>query len=228
MTDSRPAEEQATPTGWTVGLSLTGAAVLFLVLRLLAVSKYDWRLAFSMAGTIGIDDVPRMVIGTLMADPRLVGVVLAVLLPATLIHQIGLGRLGWDSIGTMAALLIVALATVALVSTYHLWWVLALATAVGALLALPLLLWRRHPTARRFDWLVDHTSVLMLAAAFILAATVGVPWVSLERIETPTATIHGYVLENPPGFLKILTEDRREITIINTTEVQSRTEIPPE
>lgn len=228
MTDSKQPDDEGVPTGWAVGLSLTGAAVLFLALRLLAVSKYDWHLAFSIAGTIGVDDVPRMVIGTLMADPRLVGVILAVLLPTTIIHQVGLGRPSWNGVGTMAALIIVALSTVALVGTYQFWWVPAMALTVGVLLTVPLVAWRRDPKARRFEWLIDHTSVLMLLAALILAATVRVPWVPLERIDIHTGTLHGYVLENPPGFLKVLLDDSREITIVNSTDVRSRTEIPPD
>ncbi|WP_147288789.1 hypothetical protein [Nocardia mexicana] len=195
--------------GWRAGLSLTGAALLFLALRLLAVSHYDWRLAFSIAGTIGLGDVPRIIVATLMADPHLVGVVLAVLLPATVLHQASLGRPNWNSLGTMAALVVVAVFTIALVGTYRMWWVPALAVLIGAILATPLLVWRRDPKARRFEWLLDHTSVLMILAALALAATIQVPWVPLERIDTHTGTLQGYVLENPARLREITPRTRR-------------------
>jgi len=94
------------------GLSATGVAGLFLLLRLFAITDYDWNAAFSVVGTLGLDDVVPMVIGTLMASPLLGGIALAVLLPEAVVRQIRLGRPSWTTAGNLAWLVTVALFTV--------------------------------------------------------------------------------------------------------------------
>ncbi|MFC4376564.1 hypothetical protein ACFO5K_20935 [Nocardia halotolerans] len=211
------------------GLSATGVAGLFLLLRLFAVTDYNWNAAFSVAGALGIDDVAAMVIGTLMASPVLGGIALAVLLPEALIHQIRLGRPRWTNAGNLAWLIVVLLFTVSLLWTFRLWWVLGVAAVVGAALYLLLRAGKKDPEGSRFaHWFVTSSALIVTLAALILAATVQVPWVALEHIHTEHGLVKGYVLENPPGYLKVLLDAEREIVIIDTADVTGREEIDPE
>ncbi|MGW4533370.1 hypothetical protein ACWEOI_20705 [Nocardia sp. NPDC004340] len=212
---------------WATGLSLTGAAVLFVVLRLFAVADYDWVRAASVADTIGLDDASRMVFGTMMADPTVTGVVLAVLVPASLSHQWRLGKPSFRTAGNLVMLIIVLLFAVVLLATYRLWWLLIIAGVVGALMIVLQAKGHRDAQGRRFALFVMHrTGLVAILALLVTAAIVRVPWAPLERIETRGGTIMGYVLENPPGFLKVLTDDEREILIIDIDQVRSREEIP--
>src|SRR5690349_17205437 len=60
------------------GSALTGAAVLFVLLRLLAVSHYDWHTAFALLHTLELDDAPGLFLGTFMADDRISTVLLMI------------------------------------------------------------------------------------------------------------------------------------------------------
>lgn len=214
---------------WSKGLSLTGAAVLFVVLRLFAVSDYDWVRAASVADTIGLDDAPRMVLATLMAEPKVTAVVLAVLVPVTLSHQWRLGKPSFQNAGNLAMLIIVVLFGTVLLITYRLWWMLIIVGVVGALVIALQARARRDPEGRLFAVSVLHRSgVVAILAMLAAAAIVRMPWAPLERIETRDGTVIGYVLENPPGFLKVLTDDDREIVIIGIDHVRSRREIQAE
>ncbi|MFE1594556.1 hypothetical protein [Nocardia sp. NPDC058705] len=211
------------------GLSATGLAVLFLLLRLFAVTDYDWNSAFSIAGTIGVDDVVAMVVGTMMASPVLGGVALALLLPTAVIHQLRLGRPSWTNAGNLTWLMTVSLFTVALLWTYRLWWVLGAAALIGLILYVLFRLGRRDPEGASFEhWFLRSSAVIVTCAAMTLAAIVQDPWVSLEHIQTKNGLIEGYVMENPPGFLKVLTEADREIIIVDTADITGREEIDPE
>lgn len=212
---------------WSKGLSLTGAALLFMVLRLLAVSHYDWRRASSIAGTIGLDDASRIVLGTLLADPTVTGIMLAILVPISLSHQYRLGKPSADNAGNLAMLIVVSLFAAVLLITYHLWLMLAIAAALSAALLALQIKGHRDAQGRRFALFIAHrTGLLMILAALVVAAIVHVPWMPLERIETRTGTVTGYVMQNPPGFLKVLTDKDREILIINIGDVRSREELP--
>ncbi|WP_181698172.1 hypothetical protein [Nocardia sp. GTS18] len=77
-------------------------------------------------------------------------------------------------------------------------------------------------------WFVSSSALIVTLAALVLAATVQVPWVSLEEIATKNGVVRGYVVENPPGYLKVLLEQEREIVIVDTADVTGRTEIEPD
>ena len=65
------------------GSAITGAAVLFVLLRLLAVSHYDWHTAFALLHTLELDDAPGLFLGTFMADNRISTALLMIVTPAT-------------------------------------------------------------------------------------------------------------------------------------------------
>ncbi|WP_278260863.1 hypothetical protein [Nocardia sp. AG03] len=212
------------------GLSATGLAALFLLLRLFAVTDYDWNAAFSLVGTLGIGDVAAMVLGTLMAAPVLAGCALGILLPAALIHQIALGRPSWSTAGNLTWFITVALFFVSLLWTFRQWWVAVLAVLVGlTLYALVLPHRNRHEHSRFAHWFLRSSVLIVTVAALILATVVQDPWVSLERIHTRNdGVLEGYVMENPPGFLKVLRERGREIVILDVADVTGREEVDPE
>lgn len=53
--------------GRDVGLS-AGAAVLFLLLRVMAVSHWDWSTAFALADVVDFGDAVTIIFGTLFAE----------------------------------------------------------------------------------------------------------------------------------------------------------------
>ncbi|MCA2209903.1 hypothetical protein [Nocardia rosealba] len=226
---ARPPRESSDQHLVAKGLSATSVAALFLLLRVFAVTDYDWNAAFSLAGTLGLDDVVIMVLGTLMASPVLGGIALAILLPEALIHQIRLGRPRWTNAGNLIWLLIVALFTAALLWTYRMWWVLVASALLAVVLYILLRAGKRDPEGSRMaHWFVSSSALIVTLAALVLAATVQVPWVSLEEIATKNGVVRGYVVENPPGYLKVLLEREREIVIVDTADVTGRTEIQPD
>ncbi|GGC52959.1 hypothetical protein IEU95_10320 [Hoyosella rhizosphaerae] len=210
----------------TSGLVITGASALFLFLflRLLAVSGYDWNVAFAIIHTIDLNEGFGILVGTLMGEPILTGVALAVLLPLILIRVI------WPVVegGRSSSLVLLAVVTAALASllaTYRSWWLLVtmlLATAVVALLERL----RHNDQLHQAAVFVLHRVWLIASGMLlILAAIVSTPWVPLEQIDLLEGDVRGYVMETSPGFLKILTETEREFLIIPTTEVISRVEV---
>ncbi|WP_433547770.1 hypothetical protein ACQPZG_23900 [Streptomyces sp. CA-294286] len=74
--------------GWS-GLTLTTGAFLFLLLRLFAVSDYQWHTAFAVLHTLDLEDSIGIVLGTVMADSVAAAVLLSVLLPAFLFRVLG-------------------------------------------------------------------------------------------------------------------------------------------
>lgn len=210
--------------GWATGLSLTGAAVLFLMLRLFAITRYDWHTAFAIADTIQFDDAPTVIIGTLMADRLISGLALMLLLPVAVVHQSRLGLRDRGHDGHIAWLITLVVATIALVLTYRAWWLLAGAVIIGALLTLALRTRERGTGRTAALWVMRRVGLLTVLAALVVAATVRTPWVPLERITTSGGVVEGYVLETPAGFLKVLRRDERAMVVIETAGVTSRHE----
>ena len=214
-------------TGRAFVLTSVGAAVLFLLLRVLAVSGWDWHTAFALTHTVNFDDAIGIGLGTLMANEAATGVLLIWLLPVSVIGALwpfGGGR------RTSSALLLaatMAAATVALVSTEHAWWVLTGAAVIAVLVILARLFWHHGPVHRVVEVAVRRIGLTALLAALVLAALVRTPWVPLERIETGDDVVLGYVVDSEPGFHKVLTEDERELLILSDAEVDHREELPP-
>lgn len=216
--------EEAERQGRTMGLSITGAAALFLALRLFAITDYHWGSAFAVAETVELNDAPTVVVGTFMANPRISGIVLAVLLPLTVIR---LQRNRWRNAGYQAVVITLGAFTATLVITYQAWWVLALIAGVAAVLT-SLLMLSRNDRGYRFAAAVYRRTGLVIALGMLLiAATVSEPWVPRERIETTSGTHVGYVMGGMSSFPKVLLDDTREMKIIDANDITSREEIEP-
>jgi len=208
------------------GSTLTSAAVLFVLLRLLAVSHYDWHTAFALLHTLELDDAPGLFLGTFMADTRISSVLLIVLLPFTVLYLLAT-RADRSRVQLGGVLLLVVLAAMLIshVLTYHYWWVPAGAAALAVVLVL-LERAHRHPRLRGpITFLLKRSGVLVVATALVVAAVVATPWVPLERVATTSGTHDYYVVETSPGFLKVLGAEHREFMILRDDEVVSRTEL---
>lgn len=202
-----------------LGTTLTGAAVLFVLLRLLAVSYYDWHTTFALLHTLDLEDAPGLFLGTFMADQRISSVLLVLMVPLTVFYAAA-------TRSRTAPLLVTVLIAflVAHVLTYHHWWVPV--AAVVAAVALGVLAVRRRGVERgpekfvlrRIGWIVG-------VVALVVAAVVATPWVPRERIETSGGVIEAYVVETSPGFLKVLVAEDREFRILRDDEVRSRVEL---
>ncbi|MFV8132220.1 hypothetical protein [Streptomyces syringium] len=237
------AHDETDSGGHHNGLPLTIAAVLFLVLRLFAVSGYDWHTAFAVLHTMDVDDSISIVMGTLMADPLAAALYLALLTPiAVLWLWMSLHEARQPDAGATAKsrrparpglksgilLLLGALVPLsAYIWSFHAWWLLLTALAVGiALFAIGY----GTKTDGRLQLLAlgagRRLGLLILVGWLVAAATVKTPWVPLERIDLRNgAHLRGYVLQAEPGFLKLLTEHHREFRILTDQEVTSREEI---
>lgn len=192
---------------------------MFLILRIFAVSEYDWHTAFAVSTTLGLDDGLALVFGSLMSGRLVTSVLLALVLPLLLAAFLWGPR---EHRAVVVLLSTVASVTlVGLVVTFHSWW---LPLATGAVLGAFALVRRLAPHGR-----VGRTTASILVrvvrvagvAVLLGAAVVQTPWVPREQIETSDGTITGYVLSVDPGFLNVLTDDH-DFVILPTSRVLSR------
>lgn len=222
MTLSTGNESSHTKAG---AIATAGGAALFVLLRVLAIADWNWHTAFAIAHTVNFDHAVGIVLGTLMANEILTGVLLIWLLPLSLIHAAWPLDHGERTAGGILLAATMVAASIALVSTSHSWWVFvgAAVVAVSFLAARRFLHYGRVHDAVRF--LLERVGPTALLGALVLAAVVRIPWVPLERIETDSGTLTGYVMASDPGFLKVLTEDERHLLILVDDTVSERVEL---
>ena len=217
-------DDAAADSGLRIRLGAGAAiAVVFLVLRMLAVAHWDWHAVAAIADTFDFSDAFPIAFGTVVGQPVLTGVFVAVLLPLVAMH------LCWPMSGTrgpvtvssiMGAVLLVTIA-VSLTVTFGNPWTILGAAAVGAVLV-GLRLWRRsgrvHDLLRA---LLHRIGLLAVGAILLLAVVNDAPWMGREQISTRDGVIDGYVLEASPGFLHVLTDDR-DVIIVPDAQVTGR------
>ncbi|CAM3690206.1 MULTISPECIES: hypothetical protein [Tsukamurella] len=203
----------------------TGAsvAVLFVVLRLLVVSEWDWRVASRIMAVTDVNSALTIVLGTLMSDPEFTSALVMVLLPLSAL------RLVWrmqakSPTSVWSALLVAVLASscIALAITYGYYWV-PIGSAVIAVVILALRHWFGDGrSARTADFAVREVGSIAAIAVLLLAAVERTPWSPAERIHTKTGIVQAHVLKVESGFLTALTESDREVLIINSADVLRR------
>ncbi|MDR6598652.1 hypothetical protein ACFFSW_08365 [Saccharothrix longispora] len=205
--------------GGGAGSALTGAALLFVLLRLLAVSHYDWHTAFALLHTLDLEDAPGLFLGTFMADSRISSALLVLMVPLTVFYAVGTR----SRAAPLATAVLVAF-LVAHVLTYHRWWVPVGAVVLTVLVVVVERLRRRPGLTGVVTFVLRRFGYVVGAVALVVAALVATPWVPLERIGTDEP-FEGYVMETSPGFLKVLGAQEREFRILRAEDVRSRTEL---
>lgn len=218
VAESSTSDESSTRRGGTVA---PAAAWLFafLVLRVFAVSGYQWDTAFAVSTTLSVNEGLSLVFGSLMAEHLLVALLLMVVLPLLI------ATLLWSERGHRAVILLpaaISLVTlVGLTVSFHIWWLPVASATLFVLIALIGRLPRQSPVRRASTMAMTRVGWVAGIAVLLVAALGQAPWVPKEQIKTNEGTISAYVLSVDSGYLNILTEEH-DFVILNRSDVVSR------
>lgn len=225
MTDQEPAEphrpsvERIAQASAGVVAPVAAWGFVFLILRIFAVSAYDWQTAFAVSTTLGVSDGLALLFGSLMAGHALVSLLLIGVLPLLLATYLWAPH-GRRSVVVLATTL--ALVTlVALTVSFQNWWLPVATAALFGVLALVRVLPPERPLRRFLAGSMARVGWVSGVAVLVIAAFIQTPWVPQEQIETTEGVFAGYVLSVDSGWLNILTEDH-EFVILNSGDVLSR------
>ena len=220
--DAHDAPESADAGGSRVSVELgatAAVAVLFLILRLLAVAHWDWHTVAAIADTFDFSDAFPIAFGTVVAQPVLMSVFVAVMLPLFVMRLVWPSDRHRGSISVATVLATVVLATIAVSTTisFDNLWTITGAVVFGAVLVGVRLIWR-HGLVREAIVRLTHRAWLVGGIGLLAISAVNdVPWMGFEHIRTGDTVVEGYVLEAEPGFLHVLTTDRRVVIIPSAT-----------
>lgn len=198
-------------------------AALFFLLRVLAVSGWDWNTAAEVGATVDFGDAASIMLGTVFAEPRLTGALIIAFSPLLVVGLIWPpSQKRTEPILAGVFLILVAVLAASLIATFGLWWIAWGSALTTAAFAAVRILWRHGRIHKATLHLLRSLGVIGIIGVLGLAAAVSTPWVALERIETTTTTITGYVLQTPSGFLKVLNDDPRKVVTLISSHVESR------
>lgn len=186
---------------------------VFVLLRVFAVSGYSWDTAFVISTTLTVTDGLALLLGSLLGEHLLTAALLAGLLPLLAADYL------WEPGGRRPSLLLGLVLSMAmllaLTVSFDLWW---LPVAVVAMLGVLALVRRSAPQSLANRVLIAslaRVGVITAVGVLLVAAFGQTPWVPLEKIETTSGTVNGYVLSVDPGFLNVLTTDHRVKILIS-------------
>nr|WP_042184526.1 hypothetical protein [Kibdelosporangium sp. MJ126-NF4]CEL16359.1 hypothetical protein [Kibdelosporangium sp. MJ126-NF4]CTQ94283.1 hypothetical protein [Kibdelosporangium sp. MJ126-NF4] len=217
-------QEAAKSESLRTGINLGAAAVLFLLLRLFAVTDYDWHTAFAVVHTLDLHDGIAISVGTVMADSVVGGVVLAVLLPLSTARVFRAGEQGARQGEWLVIVLLIA-ATVAYTVTNHAWWLPISSVVLTALLGWLVRVHRTGRLGEAVGFAVRRVGVIAVVALLCAAAVVRTPWVPLEKIDTTKGPVLGYVMEVSPGYMHVMQAGDRKLHIMLSSDVLAREEL---
>lgn len=220
MTDVDSAESGQSPSRYAHAAAY--AAVWgfgFLVLRIFAVSGYNWDTAFAVSTTLRLNDGVSLVFGSLMGGHLLAAMLLTWVLPLLVAASLWGRRGSRPVLMLLAALGLVML--VALTISFHAWWLPPASAAVLGTFALSHRLPPQHRLRRSASAALTSVGWVSGIAVLVVAALVPTPWVPQEQIRTTEGTITGYVLSVDSGYLNVLT-DQHKFVILISSDVLSR------
>lgn len=206
----RFASAVASPAAW---------AFIWLILRIFAVSGYDWSTAFAVSTTLSPSDGLALLFGSLMAGHVVVAILLIVVLPLLIASYVWSPRGHRPAVMLATTLGVVTLA--AMTVSFREWWLLVASAAVFGVFALIHILSAKNPVRRALMATMSRIGWVSGIALVVVAAVVQTPWVPQEQIETTEGTITAYVLSVDSGYLNILTEDHT-FEILISSDVISR------
>lgn len=202
-----------------------GGAALFLLLRMFAISNWDWHTTTEVLASVNFSNAIPIAFGTLFAAPKITAALVSVLLPVAAVDLAWPVRNSGRSVDQYMLVAALTVITFALVLSYQMWWILVIAAAIGGVFMAVRLARKRGTTHEAISWAMRKVGAVAMIAFLILAAVIRTPWTVREHIETTTETVEGYVLEVPSGYLTVLTSGDREVKILVSSEVESRTAI---
>lgn len=224
MVTADEAEAEPSPGAGDHRVHLTGGVVAvsgfaFLILRVFAVSGYDWDTAFAVSTTLRLEDGLTLLFGFVMAERAMVALLLVCVLPLLIGTYLWSphGRRPTVAVSTLIGLILM----VALTLSGGRWWLPVAAAAVLGVFALLRWLPAGHAARRWSAVLISRVGMVGVTIALLGAVLVPTPWVPRERIETTSGTVTGYVLSVDSGFVNVLTDDH-EFVILRSDEVLSR------
>ncbi|ALG84554.1 hypothetical protein [Gordonia phthalatica] len=200
-----------------------GIAVAFLVLRMLAVAHWDWNVVAAISDTFDFSDAFPIAFGTVVGQPLLTGILVAVLLPLVLMRIVWPApqHRGTLQVTTILSLIVLIVITVTLSTTFGNVWTLVGAAGFCVIVVSLRMVLHRGVLHDAILAVTRKTALIAAAGLLALAAFNDAPWMSAEQITTDNGVIDGYILEAEPGFLHVLTEER-DVIIVPDSEVQDR------
>ena len=194
-------------------------AFAFLVVRLFAISGYNWDTAFLVSTTLGLEDGLRILFGSFMTARLVVAPLLVTLLPLLIAAFLWSPTARRPTVVLLAGLALTTLTSLTL--SYRAWWLLPATAAVFGVLVL---IHRRQagaPLRRLLAATIERIGWVVAIGALGVALATQTPWVPRERIETTNGRITGYVMSVDPGYLNVLTDDHNFVIVL-TSDVISR------
>ncbi|WP_067484044.1 hypothetical protein [Actinomadura hibisca] len=228
MSGTASRDEQADGGGPGKGVEWgTTAAVgglMFLLLRLLAITHYHWGAAFGISDAINFDDVVGVLVGTLLGDALLTGLMLAVIVPLLAAERLHGHRRGRWAPGRTLVVIVLAGVYVSGLVSFRSWPLLLVVLVVTALLIFVLV--RRGPAEEAVHRLLARTGLLGMSALLVLGAVSDTPWVPKERITLQGGgQLVGYVMDVTNVTVKVLLDDERELRLVSSKDIASRVEL---
>ncbi|MGI8458983.1 MAG: hypothetical protein ACR2LI_12845, partial [Propionibacteriaceae bacterium] len=177
----QPTTGESPETGVSGSRHLGGAAraaawgFVFLILRIFAVSNYDWSTAFAVSTTLGLDDGLALLFGSLMAGHLLTAILLIAVLPLLIAARVW-GPRGHRPVATLLAT--IGLVTLgAITVSFGSWWLPLATLVVFAAIALIRRLPGQSPIRRASSHALARVGWVAGVAVLVVAAFVSTPWV---------------------------------------------------
>ncbi|MBK6967892.1 MAG: hypothetical protein IPH29_01910 [Candidatus Microthrix sp.] len=160
-------------------------AFAFLVVRLFAISGYNWDTAFLVSTTLGLEDGLRILFGSFMTARLVVAPLPVTLLPLLMAAFLWSPKGRRPTVVLLAGLALTTLTSLTL--SYRAWWLLPATAAVFGVLVL---IHRRQagaPLRRLLAATIERIGWVVAIGALGVALATQTPWVPQSGSRPPTA-----------------------------------------